>query len=76
MKTAPAMPDSIPPTHDMVVGNHVELDFSTFFADEDGDELTYTAVTSERGSGNRLGGWQRGDHDGRGRDRHDSPPAR
>ena len=45
VKTAPA-PDSIPPTHDMVVGNHVELDFSTFFTDEDGDELTYTAVTS------------------------------
>ena len=43
----PPMPDSIPPTHDMVVGNHVELDFSTFFTDEDGDELTYTAVTSD-----------------------------
>ncbi len=43
----PPMPDSVPPTHDMVVGNHVELDFSTFFTDEDGDELTYTAVTSD-----------------------------
>ena len=43
----PPMPDSIPPTHDMVVGNHVDLDFSTFFTDEDGDELTYTAVTSD-----------------------------
>ena len=43
----PPMPDSIPPTHDMVVGNHVELDFATFFTDEDGDELTYTAVTSD-----------------------------
>ena len=43
----PPMPDSVPPTHDMVVGNHVELDFSTFFTDEDGDELTYMAVTSD-----------------------------
>ena len=43
----PPMPDSVPPTHDMVVGNHVELDFSTFFTDEDGDDLTYTAVTSD-----------------------------
>ena len=43
----PPMPDSVPPTHDMVVGNHVELDFSTFFTDEDGDELTYTAETSD-----------------------------
>ena len=43
----PPMPDSVPPTHDMIVGNHVELDFSTFFTDEDGDELTYTAVTSD-----------------------------
>ena len=31
----------------MVVGNHVELDFSTFFTYEDGDELTYMAVTSD-----------------------------
>ena len=31
----------------MVVGNHVELDFSTFFTDEDGDKLTYMAVTSD-----------------------------
>lgn len=43
----PPMADSVPPTHDMVVGNHVELDFSTFFTDADGDELTYTAVTSD-----------------------------
>ena len=43
----PPMPDSVPPTHDMVVGNHVELDFSIFFTDEDGDDLTYTAVTSD-----------------------------
>lgn len=43
----PPMPDSVPPTHDMVVGNHVELDFSTFFTDADGDELTYTAATSD-----------------------------
>lgn len=42
----PPMPDSVPPTHDMIVGNYVELDFSTFFTDEDGDDLTYTAVTS------------------------------
>lgn len=43
----PPMPDSVPPTHDMIVGNHVELDFSTFFTDEDGDDLTYTAATSD-----------------------------
>ncbi len=43
----PPMPDSVPPTHDMVAGNYVELDFSTFFTDEDGDALTYTAVTSD-----------------------------
>lgn len=42
----PPMPDSVPPTHDMIVGNYVELDFATFFTDEDGDDLTYTAVTS------------------------------
>lgn len=44
---AAPMPDSVAPTHDMVVGNHVELDFSMFFTDADGDELTYTAVTSD-----------------------------
>lgn len=43
----PPMPDSVPPTHDMIAGNHVDLDFSTFFTDEDGDDLTYTAATSD-----------------------------
>ena len=43
----PPMPDSVPPTHDMIVGNYVELDFSTFFTDADGDDLTYTATTSD-----------------------------
>ena len=42
----PPMPDSVPPTHDMIVGNYVELDFATFFTDADGDDLTYTAATS------------------------------
>ena len=45
--TTPPMPDSVPPTHDMVVGNAVALDFSRYFTDADGDQLTYTAVTSD-----------------------------
>ncbi len=39
--------DTIPvPTHDMVRGNAVELDIAAYFADPDGDPLTFTATTS------------------------------
>jgi len=43
---APEAPDSIP-AHDLVVDSAVVLDMSAYFTDPDGDELTYTAETSD-----------------------------
>ncbi len=43
---APEAPDSIP-AHDVVVDSAVVLDMSAYFSDPDGDELTYTAETSD-----------------------------
>ena len=42
----PEAVDSIP-AHDMIVDSAVELDMSTYFSDPDGDELTYSAETSD-----------------------------
>lgn len=43
---APEAPDSIP-AHDVIVDSAVVLDVSAYFTDPDGDELTYTAETSD-----------------------------
>lgn len=43
---APEAADSIP-AHDMVVDSAVVLDMSAYFSDPDGDELTYSAETSD-----------------------------
>lgn len=43
---APEAADSIP-AHDMVVDSAVVLDVSAYFTDPDGDELTYSAETSD-----------------------------
>lgn len=43
---APEAPDSIP-AHDVVVDSAVVLDMSAYFSDPDGDELTYSAETSD-----------------------------
>ena len=43
---APVEADSIP-AHDLVVDSAVVLDMSAYFSDPDGDELTYTAETSD-----------------------------
>ena len=40
--------DSIPfPAHDLIVDSAVVLDVSSYFTDPNGDELTYTATTSD-----------------------------
>lgn len=43
---APEASDSIP-AHDVVTDSAVVLDMSAYFSDPDGDELTYTAETSD-----------------------------
>lgn len=43
---APEAADSIP-AHDVVVDSAVVLDISAYFSDPDGDELTYSAETSD-----------------------------
>ncbi len=43
---APEAADSIP-AHDLVVDSAVVLDMSAYFSDPDGDELTYSAETSD-----------------------------
>ena len=43
---APEQADSIP-AHDLVVDSAVVLDMSAYFSDPDGDELTYSAETSD-----------------------------
>ena len=43
---APVEADSIP-AHDLVVDSAVVLDMSAYFSDPDGDELTYSAETSD-----------------------------
>ncbi len=43
---APEMVDSIP-AHDLVVDSAVVLDMSAYFADPDGDELTYSVSSSD-----------------------------
>ncbi|MCY3610521.1 MAG: hypothetical protein OXH51_03215 [Gemmatimonadetes bacterium] len=43
---APEAPDSIP-AHDVIVDSAVVLDVSAYFSDPDGDELTYSAATSD-----------------------------
>ncbi len=43
---APEAPDSIP-AHDVLVDSAVVLDVSAYFTDPDGDELTYSAETSD-----------------------------